>query len=172
MSTKVKVVAAILMMAAVTVVATVAATSVVSASVPKLLLPLGTSQYAAVSATVATSTSSLTFVDVPGLSQSFVVPAGKSADVLVFFCGETRSKDSVTLARAVIAGLGVLAPPFMQIREHTLGAQFESQCANFYRPRVVAPATGGPLTVKIQWRGAGGLQEMRNRSMIVVLNIH
>jgi hypothetical protein len=111
------------------------------------------------------------FVDVPGLSQTLTIPAGKTADVMIYFCGETRTKTLMTV-RAVVVGSGIASPPFMQVRELTPAGQLISQCANFYRMKMTPPAAG-PLTVKIQWHGAGGaLQEMRNRSMILVVNYH
>ncbi len=168
MLNKRKIVGAILVMTAITVVATVAATSVVSAAVPRVLLPLGTSQYAVVQFTGLSNTLAVGFVDMPGMVQGLNVPAGKSADVMVLFCGESRTRDA-TFARAVIPGVGVLVPNTMQLRSQS--GVFESRCANFFRPKVVAPA-GAALVVKMQWRGLGGLQEMRNRSMIVILNIH
>ena len=174
MLAKLRVALALLIMTAMTTVATVVATTVVSASGPKVLFPLGTSKYAAVVSLAYASTVSTTFVDVPGLVQSFTIPAGKTADLLVYYCGEARSK-SVMFVRAALVGWGIGLPPWMKVREVTPTGQFISGCANFYFSKVLAPSTGGPLTLKIQYRNGGpvgSLQELYNRSMLVIFNYH
>lgn len=174
MSGKLRVALAVLVMTGMTAVATVVATTVVSASAPKLLFPIGSSKYAAVASMAYASTVSTTFVDVPGLAQTFTIPAGKTADLLVYYCGEARSK-SVMVARAVIAGYGVGIPPSMRVREPSATQQFISGCANFYFYKVPASPTGGMWTVKIQYRNGGAvgsLQELYNRSMLVIFNYH
>ena len=171
MSVKLKIVAVILLMAVVTVVATVTATRMVSAAAPTVVLSSGTTRYAAVSSTTLLSPAGLgaAFVDVPALSQSFTVPSGKKADVLIYFCGETRTSDLITVRGVVVTGAGtvIASPPQMKLQDPSVVADLVSRCANFYRQGV-----SGAVTVKIQWRGMGGPSQMQNRSMILIFNIY
>lgn len=170
MSRKAKIIAAVLMIA----IGALLVGSVASAAVPQVIFPVGTTRYAAVNVSGAApiSTGLAVWVDVPGLSQSLPIPPGKLGDVMVYFCGETRTKSQAFARAVILPGPIVLAPAQMQIREDTLGGDFESQCANYYKVKVLAPAAGG-LSVRMQWRvSAGSFAEMRNRSMIVVVNLY
>ena len=133
------------------------------------LQPSGSLRVGAVSATDAINTTSTTFVDVPGLSMTAKIPAGKKGDVIIQFSGEVNSP-SATYVRAMVdstiadpnnAGAGVQI--FWGV-----GGGATAQGFNFY-DFGVGPGTH---TVKMQWEGLSGSQFMSNRSMVVFVNIH
>lgn len=153
-------------------IASVVLNQAVSAAVPNAFLATGTTRYAFVSTAANASTTSTSFVNLPGLSTTIAVPAGKTADVFVLFCGDIVT-ESFTLVRAVVGGTRA-SPVEMQVREppaDPLGGG-ETGCANFMRKDVPA----GTQTVTMQWRGAGAFpgsqQQMFDRSMVVIANIH
>jgi len=151
-------------------VASVILNQAVSAAVPNALLPTGTTRYAFVRSSSAVSTTSTSFVNLPGLSTSITIPAGKVGDVMVYFCGQTIT-ESFTTVRVRIGATG--GPPSeTQIRENTSTGGGETQCAQFAKANIPS----GTHTVRMQWRGStffpGDQQQMFERSMIVVANIH
>ena len=123
----------------------------VSASMPNALLTAGTTRYATASAT----NSELTYpsdgwVNVPGITKYITIPAGKTADVMVIFCGMawTSPGDELwtcALIRDVAASPG---ETLLQTDNNTA-----SQCAMFYKTNV----TAGSPAVKMQWRAAGSI---------------
>lgn len=137
----------------------------VHAAMPETLLASGTTRYAVAQATGMIYMSSTSLVDT-GLSKTITIPAGKTGDVMVFFCANTQSQ-SYAYAYALVGSVGA-SPGLVQLRNHgDVGS--ESQCVNFYRLGVPA----GTKTVKIQWKGYDTLgQWMYQRSMIVIVNIH
>lgn len=141
----------------------------VSAAAPQSLLVSGSTRYAFVQATGPVSTTSSTFSDVNGLSTSINVPAGKTADIIVLWCGMV-STNSYLLVRGMIAGTAG-TPAYMQAAKDLAGGA-QTHCATFYRGGVAA----GTRYVKVQWAAHasfdGTLQSMWNRSMFVILNIH
>lgn len=152
--------------------ASVVLNQAVSAAVPSAFLTTGTTRYAFVSTAAATSTTSTSFVNLSGLSTTISIPAGKTADVFILFCGDTVT-ESFTLVRAVVGGSRA-SPIEMQIREppaDPLGGG-ETGCANFLKTGVPS----GTQTVAMQWRGAGAFpgkqHQMFDRSMVVIANIH
>jgi hypothetical protein len=141
------------------------------AAMPNAFLPAGTTRYAFVSTAAQASTTSMSFVSLPGLSTSITVPAGKHADVFILFCGDMIT-ESFTVVRALVGGSRG-APIEMLVREPSaspLGGG-ETGCANFLKKDVAA----GTHTVAMQWRGAGGVagayQTIWDRSMVVITNI-
>jgi hypothetical protein len=152
--------------------ASVVLNQAVSAAVPSTFLTSGTTRYAFVSTATVTSTTSTSFVNLSGLSTTIAIPAGKTADVFILFCGDTMT-ESYTLVRALVGG-NRASPVEMQVREppaDPLGGG-ETGCANFLKKDVPA----GTQTVSMQWRGAGAFpgsqQQMFDRSMVVIANIH
>jgi hypothetical protein len=147
----------------------------VSAAVPETLLAAGASRYAvtSVSADAPVVTTSRSFVDVPGLSTSITIPAGKTGDVIVLFCGEAHSAAGTVVVRALVGPAAAL-PTSMTIQEGVaITTGFTSRCANFYKLGVGA----GAKTVKMQFRDqAPGMfpypEQLSHRSMIVIVNIH
>jgi hypothetical protein len=160
MAHKLRFVLAGLAIVATSVAASLAASGAASAAPAAALLAPGGSRYAAVFSMSTITSTHLTFVDLPGLSTSITIPAGKLGDVLVFFCGDANQS---LIARAIIGGVGA-SPHGAQIT-NTASTAKESRCVNFYRLGVPA----GTPTIKMQWAGVGS---MDSRSMMVVVNIH
>ena len=119
-------------------VASVVLNQAVSAAVPNAFLATGTTRYAFVSTAANASTISTSFVNLPGLSTTIAVPAGKTADVFVLFCGDMVT-ESYTFVRALVGG-NRASPVEMLIREPPaapLGGG-ETGCANFLKKDVPA----------------------------------
>jgi hypothetical protein len=129
------------------------------------LLAAGTTRYAVKTSNAGVSINSQDFVDLSGMSTSINIPTGKHGDVMVFFCGEVVS-DSYTIVLASMNG-ATIPPGDVQLRTPATGS--ESQCVNFAKTGVGA----GTKNIKIRWRGSDTQQQqMFDRSMIVVVNIH
>ena len=136
---------------------------------PLGLQPAGTVRVGAVSAFDPINTSSTSFVDLPGLTNSFSIPAGKHGDLIIQFSGEVNSP-SALYVRALVDG-SVADPNNAGNGPQVfwgLGGGATTQGFNFYKFAVAA----GAHTVKMQWAGLSGSQFMSYRSMIVVVNIH
>lgn len=133
------------------------------------LQPAGQVRMAAVSAFDAINTTSTTFIDVPGLSTTFKVAAGKHADVVIQFSGEMNSPSALYM-RAIVDGAAAnpnnagSGPQMFW----GVGGGATSQTFNFYQFGLGA----GSHTVKMQWDGLSGSQFMSYRSMVVLVNIH
>ena len=117
----------------------------VSASVPNALLPAGTTRYAAAFADHADAiTPADSWVDLPGMTKYITIPTGKTADVMVSFCGtEATSTGGLLWTRALIRDVAA-SPAGMSLLSSENGS---SQCAMFYKTSV----TSGSPAVKIQW---------------------
>jgi len=141
----------------------------VSASMPVSLRPAGTTRYAMVTASNATSTSvQLSWADISSLSQTITIPSGKRGDVMVLFCGATTSDESGVsqYVRALVGGAA--ASPSESVMVPT--GQKTKHCANFYRLNVPE----GTRNVRMQWHNSWEIatHRMYDRSMIVIVNIH
>ena len=150
------------------VAASVAVTLAVSAAVPSNFLPAGTTHYA-VSSVSSASTHSLTFGPVPGLYQTFYVPGGAHADILIFFCGDfgVTLTNVNTYMRAVVNG--ALATPSIATIDGGL-TSLPTRCANFNMLNVPS----GTKTVRMQWSVSNGAAtaNMQNGTMTLIVNIH
>ena len=147
-------------------------TFAVSAPMPNALLAAGTTRYATVSATNATSIyGDDGWQDVPGMIKYITIPAGKTADVIVIFCGSVTTISGTGLplyARAMIRD--VITSP-TQVTFSTLNTSETSNCAIFMSSGV----TAGNPAVRIQWDMGGGaldLAGLEARQMFVIVNIH
>ena len=157
------------LIAAVLVVITSAIVSyAVSASMPDALLAAGSTRYAAASSnTPETIVAADGWEDLPGMTKYITIPSGKTADVMVTFCGEVSADPAtVSTARAMVRD-ALASPTSFTLKVAVV--TFSSQCATFYKTNVAA----GSPAVKIQWTATGpGTVVMSKRSMIVVVNIH
>jgi len=153
----------------VTAVLTQAVGLAVLAAVPSAFLPNGNTRYA-----VAQSTSTeLTWSEgwLPLMSQSINLPAGKTADIMVIFCGNGVANDSHTVLQIKVQIAGTVASPGI-VNFADVDAAAEGNCFTFYR----VGGTAGQVPVRVYWRSSNGTSgysvNMYQRSMIVIANIH
>jgi len=140
---------------------------VVSASVPDSLVAAGATRYAMVSSSTQRSTSSMSYENLPGMSTSIGIPAGKVGDIMIQFCGGALAGTQMFI-RALIGGVTATPTNVLLIGQTTEALQ-QSQCAIFYMTTVKA----GTRTVNMQWRSAfGAPQNIFQDTMIVTVNIH
>ena len=141
---------------------------VVSAAMPDALLPAGSTRYGAVgvAATSATGTNSASFTNLPGLSTTITIPAGKKGDVMVFFCGTIdASTNNYAYVRAKV-GSSVARPD--EVVAWEFNSTQQNSCVNFFKTGVDA----GTHTVKMQWKSDNGtIIGAWARSMIVIVNV-
>lgn len=141
----------------------------VHAAMPDALLPDGSTRYAAaVSTSVENVLLSDGWIDLPGMTKFITIPTGKTADVIVIFCGSSFTGDPAYLSvRALIRDV-LASPEAFQLQvSDTVGRS--SHCAIFLKTNV---ASGSPA-VKIQWQVTGGKgATVVSRSMLVIVNIH
>lgn len=159
----------VLIGAAMVLASAAASYAAVSAAMPGALLAAGTTRYAFVSAVAQTDTASTSFVNLPGLSTTISIPAGKTADVFILFCGDTVTTN-FTSVRALVGGSRA-TPAEAWIREPAAsGGGNETGCANFLKKDVPS----GTQTIAMQWRGssAAAWHSMFDRTMVVIANIH
>ena len=144
------------------ILANLAASSAVSASMTQAALPVGTTRYAVASATTTVLNGSKSFKDMAGLVTSISIPAGKHGDVMVTFCASVFSGLGV-YAQVLVGGL-VATPGPMPFPANDL-----SYCLSFYKVGIAA----GIQSVRVQWRvGPGiGSASASARDMIVTVNI-
>jgi hypothetical protein len=150
-----------------TVILTQGAGYAVRAAMPDALLASGTSRYAAAYATSPQVTSLAAYSDMPGMTKYVSIPSGKTADVIVIFCGDVATTLNTGLQlRATIRDVPMAPDPVTLL--YSDGA-ISNQCAMFQKTNV----TAGSPPVKIQWAadGAGPVQ-VNTRSLFVILNIH
>lgn len=139
----------------------------VSAAMPGAFFAAGETRYAAVSATNGIATSSSTYADMPNATVWITVPTGKTADVLIEFCGDASTSASTGLLVQAMVGSVVAAPGQRTLKYDDVGVATE--CVQFYKTGV----TAGNKAVKIQWKQAGpGPANLYERSLIVTANIH
>ena len=157
-------------MAMVAVVAAVfvAGYAVAASVVPASFVTAGTTRYAmvAVNPSSTTTTTSASFVDMPGMSTSISVPAGRVAEVMIDFSGMVNTCDAMYV-RAVIDG-SAASPAYTQFQWNFNGGA-DSHAFTF-----VKTVKAGPHTVKMQWHGLTSCSQqfIAARSMIVTANIH
>lgn len=123
----------------------------------------------AVSATnaVRTTTPLSTPVDIPNLSTSFTVPAGKTADIVIIFSG-TVATGQAAFVRPLIDGVSTEPQGLTQIAFSNTGTDGASSHGfTFYKKNVSA----GNHLVRMQWAGSQGEQLMTSRSMVVLVNV-
>jgi hypothetical protein len=142
----------------------------VSAAVPSALLPAGTTRYASAYATINDGTSGPEgWTSMEGMTKFITIPSGKTADVMVIFCGELNAiTGAYVYVRALIRGTAA-SPSEFQL--HTLDDSTPTGCAYFQKSNV----TSGSPPVAIQWRVAGAgtpTATVWHRSMFVIVNIH
>ena len=143
----------------------------VSASMPNALLAAGSTRYAIASSVNQASLHVFDgWEDMPGMTKYITIPAGKTADVMVIFCGDMdvlNVGDWINIQVLVRDALAAPSPYSLYVSE--LPA---SQCAVFYKTGV----TAGTPAVKVQWEVSGipstEIGFMNSRSMLVVTNIH
>lgn len=105
-------------------------------------------------------------VDIPNLSTSFTVPAGKTADIVIMFSGSV-TPGLATFVRPLIDGAEIQPNGLTQINFSSTITGGSSHGFNFYKKNV---GPGNHL-VRMQWAGANGEQLMTSRSMIVLVNV-
>lgn len=151
------------------IVANQAVSYAVSAAVPSSLLAAGTTRYALVEKETQLNIVSFSDWEPTLLATSVTVPTGKTADVIVLFCGVASSGNSFIKVRARL-GTALLVPNAggTGISLSSLSSSIQSKCVNFYKTGVGA----GTKTVAIEWHAASSLAHLFSRSMIVILNIH
>lgn len=138
----------------------------VRAAMPEAFLTEGTSRYAVAYVTG----SELLFHDdgwqnIPGMIKYISIPAGKTADVMVIFCGEAYSDSANALfVRAYVGGILMLPPETILQEEETVS----SRCVTFYRINVPA----GTPAVRLQWWASNTFGNLYDRTMIVIANVH
>jgi hypothetical protein len=136
---------------------------------PSALLPAGTTRYASAYSMVGLSiTAADGWADLPGMTKFIAIPSGKTADVIVSFCGAAATNQpSLVHTRALIRD-AVAAPADFWLTGSTT---ISSHCASFSKSNV----TSGSPPVKIQWSVDGAPANsafMYGRHMIVIVNIH
>ena len=142
----------------------------VSAAMPSALLAAGTTRYATAYATGNSGINALNgWVDMAGMTKYISIPGGKTADVIVIFCGNV-SADSGALVhvRALIRGAAA-SPTQFDLTNVYPGRS--SSCAIFEKSNV----TAGSPAVQIQWEVDGLIIDgatVNTRHMFVIANIH
>jgi hypothetical protein len=141
----------------------------VHAAMPEALLPAGSTRYAAAYGTSAESVGFGVWANMPGMTKYVSIPAGKTADVIVIFCGDVSTAPATQLQlRAVIRDVA-MAPDFVTLLDSK--GTTSNQCAVFQKSNV---GEGSPA-VKIQWAVNGiaaPFGYVNKRSLLVILNIH
>ena len=148
-------------------VASVVLNQAVSAYMPNALLPAGTTRYAAASAVSSFTIHDYdAWTDVPGMIKYITIPTGKTADVIVLFCGmQGQNATGTLLARALIRDSLAVPADAMMVNSTT---SFSSSCAIFQKSNV----TAGSPAVKVQLHSTGGSGTMYTRQMLVIVNSH
>jgi hypothetical protein len=138
----------------------------VQAAMPGTFLPAGTTRYAVASST----TNELTWSDgwLPILGQTITIPGGKTADIMVIFCGNGWTDSNSTALQVKVQIAGVVASPG-EVNFAEQNGVIEGHCAAFYRSGGVA----GNVPVRVYWRSTNSAYSvnMYQRSLIVIANI-
>ena len=140
-----------------------------SAAVPSTLRPAGTTRYAVAGAQNQVTTQSTSFIPIPDMSQSIVIPSGKRGDVFVTFCGmSTIDLNSASLNVRAMVGNSLTMPEYVTLTSDTDESQ--TRCASFYKLNVAA----GTKNIRMDWRITNGTatQYMYGRTMFVIVNLH
>jgi hypothetical protein len=166
MSRQVRVVVVIIMVLATTF---VVGYGVAAQFVHPNLVPAGTTRYGFAGAMDAQTTTSTTFVNIPNLSQPFMVPSGKVADLSVQFSGELNGCSAISV-RALLDGSTVFAPGEVQVFWPFAGSGAASHGFTFFK--VAVPA--GSHTVVLQWHELTNCNQafISLRSLVLTANIH
>jgi hypothetical protein len=154
-------------------IAAVAALSVAgyafAATINPAFSPAGVTRYAMVQQgpTVTATTTSTTFVNMPGMSVAVSIPSGKTADLIVTFSAQVNSCLAM-LVRATVDGSAAL-PSSTQFFWQAGNTGADSRAFTFFQHNVGA----GSHTVRIQWAGVTSCANefVAARSMIVTANI-
>jgi hypothetical protein len=138
--------------------------------VPSALLPAGTTRYAsAYAANVDSVVSTDGWSPMLGMTKYISIPSGKTADVMVIFCGAFSVQSGGVSVRALIRD-AVAAPASFIMHSNDLTSQ--SRCANFQKSNV----TAGNPPVTIQWSVSQGINptdaSVTARNMFIIVNIH
>lgn len=146
-----------------------AVTFAVSARMQDALLPAGTTRYASAYSGSGDNTSGMDgWNAIDGMTKYITIPSGKTADVMVIFCGVVDvDATSTVYARALVRNT-LASPSSFLLQSGT--EDMSSRCAYFQQTNVAA----GTPAVTIQWNVSGGIPSasVLNRSMFVVVNIH
>ena len=152
--------------AAAMVATSVAGYAVASTVSPSSFVSAGTVRFAMVSASSPQTTTSTTYVNIPGMNTGFNVPPGKTADVMITFSGEVNTCHAM-LVRAVVDGSAAL-PSETQFQWNLSGGA-DSHAFSFFTK--VGP---GVHNVAVQWHGLYTCAQefISNRSTIITVNLH
>ena len=138
----------------------------VQAAMPQAFLPTGTTRYAVAQST----TGALTWSEgwLPTLGQTITLPPGKTADIMVIFCGNGWTNSNLTALQVKVQIAGAVASPG-PVNFADEDGEIEGHCATFYKSGGVA----GTVPVRVYWRSTNGTYSvnMSQRSMIVIANI-
>ena len=151
----------------VTAVLTQAVGMVVQAAVPSAFLAAGTTRYAVAQATDNILTWSPDWI--PALSKTITIPGGKTADIMVIFCGNGWTDNNATGLQVKVQIAGTVASPG-EFNFAAESGEIEGHCAAFYR----LGGTHGDVPVRVYMRSTNGPTysvNMAERSMIVIANI-
>ena len=151
---------------ALTAVLTLGIAAIAFGFMPGDFQPKGQVRITEVSATNANNTTSTSFVNIPNLSTTVTVPAGKVADLVIQFSGMVNSPDAVS-SRALVDTTVALPGPTQLYYGQGVNLGASSLGFNYYL-NGVGP---GVHRIAIQWSGLGGQQFISYRSMIVIANI-
>lgn len=127
--------------------------------------PQGNMVVTAVSAKNSINTVSNSFVTVPALDTTVVVPTNKVADIVIQFSGVVNSADYL-YTQARIDGVAINPGP-TQLFDGTDNTGAYAHGFNYYKFNV-GP---GRHRIDIQWKGLGGNQFMAERSMVIFASI-
>jgi hypothetical protein len=155
-------------------VAAVAALSVAGytfgAGINQAFAPAGVTRYAMVQQgpTATATTTSTSFVNMPGMSVAVAIPSGKAADLIVTFSAMVNSCFAMQV-RATVDGSAAL-PSSTQFFWQAANTGADSRAFTFFQQNVGA----GSHTVRIQWAGVTSCSSefVAARSMVVTANIH
>jgi hypothetical protein len=141
----------------------------VSAAMSDALLPAGSTRFAAAHATGDTSVEATQgWVDLQGMTKYITIPTGKTADVMVHFCGQVFTQTGGQIWTRVLIRNVVASPSELALPAIANGSTF---CSMFYKTNVAA----GSPPVKLQWKVAGSpgiLASTYARTLFVIVNIH
>ncbi len=130
----------------------------------------GTTRYAfaSVNSSSPVTTTSSTFVDLPGMSVSVSIPADKTADLFITFSAELNGCGPIDARAIVDTSASIAAPGAALLFSHTGGS---AEAHGFTWMRTVGT---GAHTVKIQWLSGGGCDHAFAgvRSLMVTANVH
>ena len=153
----------------VVLVATVASLAIVATAMGAFVTK-GTTRYAFASVNVSSpaTTTSSSFVDLPGMSVSVSIPANKTAELFITFSSELNGCGAIYVRAIVGSSANIAAPGAALLFSHTGGS---AEAHGFTWMRSVGT---GSHTVKIQWQNVGGCtQDFAGvRSLFVTANVH